>query len=184
MAKKKVFFSYYYEKDGNKVDDIRGMGLVRDIKPASKKEWDNICSKGDEAVKNWIDTNMKDAETVVVFIGDDTVDVVVDKEKLTDAEIAQIEDTIKRKWIIYEIEKAWNEGKGLLGIYIHNMDGSNYGKTNKGENPFEHFKMNRDGKTLRSVIKCYDPDPKDAYNCIFEHIEDWISDAKSIRDFY
>jgi hypothetical protein len=163
MAKKKVFFSYYYEKDGNKVDDIRGMGLVRDIKPASKKEWDNICSKGDEAVKNWIDTNMKDAETVVVFIG---------------------EDTIKRKWIIYEIEKAWNEGKGLLGIYIHNMDGSNYGKTNKGENPFEHFKMNRDGKTLRSVIKCYDPDPKDAYNCIFEHIEDWISDAKSIRDFY
>ena len=49
MAKKKVFFSYYYEKDGNKVDDIRGMGLVRDIKPASKKEWDNICSKGDEA---------------------------------------------------------------------------------------------------------------------------------------
>ena len=91
MAKKKVFFSYYYEKDGNKVDDIRGMGLVRDIKPASKKEWDNICSKGDEAVKNWIDTNMKDAETVVVFIG---------------------EDTIKRKWIIYEIEKAWNEGKG------------------------------------------------------------------------
>ena len=26
MAKRKVFFSYYYEKDGNKVDDIRGMG--------------------------------------------------------------------------------------------------------------------------------------------------------------
>ena len=51
MAKKKVFFSYYYEKDGNKVDDIRGMGLVRDIKPASKKEWDNICSKGDDIKK-------------------------------------------------------------------------------------------------------------------------------------
>lgn len=28
---------------------------------------------------------------------DDTVDVVVDKEKLTDTEIAQIEDTIKEK---------------------------------------------------------------------------------------
>lgn len=34
---------------------------------------------------------------VYVRIDDDTVDVVVDKEKLTDAEIAQIEDTIKRK---------------------------------------------------------------------------------------
>lgn len=32
-----------------------------------------------------------------VRIDDDTVDVVVDKEKLTDTEIAQIEDTIKRK---------------------------------------------------------------------------------------
>ena len=34
---------------------------------------------------------------VYVRIDDDTVDVVVDEEKLTDTEIAQIEDTIKRK---------------------------------------------------------------------------------------
>ena len=34
---------------------------------------------------------------VYVRLDDDTVDVVVDKEKLTDTEIAQIEDTIKRK---------------------------------------------------------------------------------------
>ena len=39
----------------------------------------------------------------------------------------------------------------------------------KGENPFIHFKMNRDGRTLRNLIKCYDPEPKDAYNCIFEN---------------
>ena len=34
---------------------------------------------------------------VYVRIDDDTVDVVVDKEKLTDSEVAQIEDIIKRK---------------------------------------------------------------------------------------
>lgn len=34
---------------------------------------------------------------VYVRIDDDTVDVVVDKEELTDAEIAQIEDIVKRK---------------------------------------------------------------------------------------
>ncbi len=34
---------------------------------------------------------------VYVRIDDDTVDVVVDKEQLTDAEIAQIEDIVKRK---------------------------------------------------------------------------------------
>ena len=100
-------------------------------------------------------------------------------------QIAEIfEETAKRKWIIYEIEKAWNEGKGLFGVYIHNIPDPVTGKCKKGENPFLRFKMNRDGKTLRSVIKCYDPEPKDAYNCIFEHIEDWVADAESIRDFY
>ena len=34
---------------------------------------------------------------VFVRIGDDSVDVVVDKENLTDAEVAQIEDIVKRK---------------------------------------------------------------------------------------
>lgn len=34
---------------------------------------------------------------VYVRIDDDTVDVVVDKEELTDAEVAQIEDIVKRK---------------------------------------------------------------------------------------
>ena len=32
-----------------------------------------------------------------VRMDDDTVDVVVDKDKLTDAEVAQIEDIVKRK---------------------------------------------------------------------------------------
>lgn len=163
MARKRVFFSYYYDKDGRRVDEIRSMGLTKDVKPASKEDWDEICRQGDSSIKKWIDDNMRDAECVVVFIG---------------------EDTINRKWIVYEIEKAWNEGKGLLGIYVHNLPDPLNGKCLKGKNPFEKFSMNRDGKKLRSVIKCYDPEPEDAYNCIFEHIEDWIADADSIREFY
>lgn len=163
MARKKVFFSYDYNKDGRRVEEIRSMGLTRDIKPASKEDWEEICRQGDESIKKWIDDNMRDAEAVVVFIGENTLD---------------------RKWIRYEIEKAWNEGKGLLGIYVHNLKDPVTGISIKGKNPFEKFTMNRDGKKLRNVIKCYDPDPKDAYNCIFDHIEDWIADAESIREFY
>lgn len=163
MARKKVFFSYFYEKDGKRVDDIRGMGLTRDIKPASNEDWNEICRQGDSTIQKWIDDNMRDAEVVVVFIGDETAN---------------------RKWIMYEIEKAWNEKKGLLGIYIHNMDDPSTGKCLKGKNPFTKFTMNRDGKKLRSVIKCYDPDPNDAYNCILENIESWIEDAEDIREYY
>ena len=143
--------------------DLRDMSVVDSVKPVSKEDWEEICRQGDDSIKRWIDNNMKDAECVVVFIG---------------------EETAQRKWIRYEIEKAWNEGKGLFGVYIHNIPDPVTGKCKKGENPFLRFKMNRDGKTLRSVIKCYDPEPKDAYNCIFEHIEDWVADAESIRDFY
>lgn len=163
MSKIKVFFSYDYNKDGRRVDDIRSMGIVKDNKPASKEEWDNICSKGDTAIQKWIDDSMSDKECVVVFIG---------------------EDTINRKWIRYEIEKAWNEGKGLLGVYVHNVEDPNTGKGVKGQDPFVKFKMNRDGKKLRSVIKCYDPKQDDAYNCIIENLEIWIDDAMKIRELY
>lgn len=163
MARKKVYFSYHFEKDGNRVEQIRNMGLTRDVKPLPNDEWDELCRQGDESIKSWIDKTISEVDCLVVFIG---------------------EETFKRKWIIYEIGKAWNEGKGILGIYIHNLNDIKTGKCKKGENPFINFKMNRDGTTLRSKIKCYDPDPIDTYNCIYENIEDWISDAKSIRDFY
>ena len=139
------------------------MGVVKDIKPATKEEWDKICSEGDASIKKWIDDKMKDADCVVVFIG---------------------EETLSRKWIRYEIEKAWNEGKGLLGVYVHNLEDPVTGKCKKGDNPFEHFTMNRDGKKLRSVIKCYDPEPNDAYNCIIDNLDYWIDDAMSIRNNY
>lgn len=163
MAKNKIFFSYDYKRDYERVDEIRTMGIVRDVKPVSKEDWDEICRQGDSSVKKWIDDNMSDADCVVVFIG---------------------EDTANRKWVNYEIEKAWNERKGLLGIYIHNISDSKELKGIKGKNPFLKFKMNRDGKKLRSVIKCYDPEPEDAVNCIVEHLQIWIDDAMNIRNFY
>ena len=47
--------------------------------------------------------------------------------------------TSGRKWIEYEIEKAWNDGKGLLGIYIHNLKDRNGNQSPKGTNPFYSF---------------------------------------------
>ena len=51
MAKKKIYFSYNYEKDENRVNEIRDMGVVYDIKPASKEEWNEICRQGDSSIK-------------------------------------------------------------------------------------------------------------------------------------
>ena len=40
--------------------------------------------------------------------------------------------TAKRKWIRYEIKKAWKDGKGVVGIYIHNLKDKDGKKNIKG----------------------------------------------------
>ena len=93
------------------------------------------------------------------------------------------EDTAKRKWVKYEIQKAWNEGKGVLGIYIHNLKDPKSGKCGKGRNPFEQFEF-EDGSKLSNIVNCYNPKSSDAYNDIADNIEEWIEKAISIREEY
>ena len=49
------------------------------------------------------------------------------------------ETTSGRKWIDYEIKKAYELGKGIVGIYIHNLKDRDKKQTTKGSNPFVHF---------------------------------------------
>lgn len=160
---KKIFLSYDYQNDFDRVNQIRQSGIIKDLKPLSFEDWTELCNQGDDAIKKWIDEQIDSCDCVIVLIGNDTV---------------------HRKWIRYEIAKAWNDKKGLFGIYIHNLYDHQKGQTIKGENPFENFKMNRDKKSLRNVIKTYDPDPLNTFNCIYDNINDWIDIALDIRDYY
>ena len=94
------------------------------------------------------------------------------------------EDTSKRKWVKHEIKKAWNEERGVLGIYIHNIKCPNNGKSNQGNNPFDNFTLDNGSKKLSSVVKCYNPKSSDAYNDIKDNLEDWIEEAIKIRKDY
>lgn len=90
------------------------------------------------------------------------------------------EETSNRKWVRYEIEKAWELGKGLVGVYIHNLKDPRTGKSSKGKNPFDQFEFH-DGTKLSSVVKCYNPNPNDTYNDIKDNLEDWIEEAIASR---
>ena len=84
-------------------------------------------------------------------------------------------ETANRPWVKYEIEKAWREGKALVGIYIHNLKDPIYGTCNQGNNPFSQITVN--GRNLGGIIKCHNPKTNDAYNDIRYNIEKWIDDA-------
>lgn len=156
---RQVFYSFHYDNDVMRVQQIRNIGSLEDNNPVSENKWEDIKNQGDDAVKKWIDETMKYRSCLVVLIGTDTA---------------------SRHWVKYEIKKAWSDGKGVLGIYIHNIKCPRNGKTTKGKNPFEQFSF-EDGSSLSSVVKCHNPSSTDAYNDIKNNIEDWIEEAISAR---
>lgn len=166
MAKRQVFYSLHYKQDNWRASQIRNIGVVEGNKPASDNKWEDVKRGGEKAIKKWIDDQLNGRSCTVVLIG---------------------ENTAGRKWIEYEIEKSWNDSKGVLGIYIHNLKNLNGEKSNKGKNPFEDFTMKRDDEKLSSIVKAYNPpytDSKNVYKYISENLSDWIEEAIKIRNDY
>jgi len=159
MAKRQVFYSFHYDNDVFRVQQIRNIGALEDNKPVSANEWENIKRVGEALLKKWIDDNLRYKSCVVVLVG---------------------EETANRKWVRYEIKKAWELRKGLVGVYIHNLKDPRMGKSLKGKNPFDQFEFD-DGTKLSSVVKCYNPNPNDTYNEIKDNLEDWIEEAIASR---
>ncbi len=92
------------------------------------------------------------------------------------------QETADRPWVKYEIEKAWNDGKGLFGIYIHNLKCPRNGKSPKGQNPFDGFTFQNGGAKLSSVVRCYDPSVMDAYGDIARNLDSWAAAAIAQRN--
>lgn len=155
MAKRQIFYSFHYKNDVMRVQLVRNIGALEDNKPISPNDWEEVKAKGDKAVEEWIENNMSYRSCVVVLVG---------------------EETANRPWVKYEIQKAWDDGKGLLGVYIHNLNCANNGTCKKGPNPFDQFTI-EGGLKMSSVVNCYNPDSSDAYNDIRTNLEDWIEDA-------
>jgi len=160
MATKKVFYSFHFDNDVMRVQQIRNIGVIEENKPVSANDWEDIKKKGEDSIKKWIEDNMKYRSCVVVLVG---------------------EQTANRDWVQYEIIKGWNDGKGVVGIYIHNIKCPRNGKCNQGSNPFDNITFNNDGRKLSSVVKCYNPSAYDAYNDIAKNLESWIDEAIAIR---
>lgn len=163
---RRVFYSFHYLPDNWRASQVRNIGVVEGNKPATDNDWETVKKGGDAAIQRWIDDQLNGRSCTAVLIG---------------------KDTAKRKWIDYEIHKSWNEGKGVLGIHIHNLKDSAQKQTTKGTNPFAHITMKRDNKSLSSIVKTYDPpysDSAQAYRYISDNLSNWIEEAVRIRANY
>lgn len=155
MAREPVFYSFHYANDVFRVQQIRQMGAVAGDEPVSPNNWEQIKRQGDVSVKRWIDANMKYKRCVIVLVGSETTN---------------------RPWVRYEIEKAYNSGKGLFGIYIHNLNCPRAGRCIQGANPFSTFTLNSGQQPLSTVIPCYDPG-YNGYAGISNNLTIWVANA-------
>jgi hypothetical protein len=84
--------------------------------------------------------------------------------------------TAESKWVEYEIKKAWNDKKSILGIYIHNLKCPHKGIGNEGNNPFDCLYL-KNGEKLSAYVKTFNPKSDDAYNDISNNLERLIEYA-------
>ena len=165
---RKAFYSFHYKPDNWRASKVRNMGVIESNAPASDNDWEAITEGGDEAIQEWIDDQMYGKSVTILLIG---------------------ANTAGRKWIKYEIKKAWEDGKGLLGVFIHNLTNAAGEQSSKGRNPFQDFilKVDGDDKKLSSIVEAYDPPyttSKNVYGHIEENLADWIEEAIDIRSDY
>ena len=159
--KRQVFYSFHYAKDHWRVQMVRNIGVFYGSPLLSANKWEEIWRTGDANVKKWINENLRMRSCTIVLIG---------------------EETANRKWVRYEIEQSWRMGKGVVGLYIHNLKDNTGKKSNKGKNPFHGIIL--DGINLEEVVPVYDPPDRpgsSAYQNIQNNLEQLVENGITIR---
>lgn len=159
VRRRRVFFSFYYQRDLWRVNQVRNSGQSWLNKTESYGFWDSslwesVRKQGDTAIKRLIDEGMKNTGVTVVLIG---------------------AETSERKYVGYEIQQSHVLGKGLLGIYIHRLRNRDGYADTKGANPFANWHITRNGREvlLSEIYPTYDWVLNDGYN----NLGSWVQQA-------
>ena len=157
-----VFYSFYYKPDCWRIQQVRNIGTIEGQRMLHANEWESI-ERSAGGVKRWIDNEMQGKSCVVVLIGSETA---------------------TRPWVDYEICKGWNEGKGVLGVHIHNLE-DQYNRTcPKGTNPFHSISL-KNGRRLSEHVPVFDPpgwNGKQVYASIEANLPALVDQAIAIRN--
>ncbi len=153
-----VFTSFHYQRDVARVQRVLNIGAIEGQKIMPAQDWETVKRKGDAAIEQWIHDQMLRKAAVVVLIG---------------------KETASRRWVKYEIEKAWNDKRPLVGIRIHGLKDFDSKTDTAGPNPFAKVSLTN-GKTLESYVPLYTPTGSDStavYADIRQNLTNWVASA-------
>lgn len=161
---RKVFFSFHFDNDFWRTQQVRQMNALEGNPLASPNAWEEVKRKGEDSIKKWIADEMSGRTCAIVLVGSETA---------------------SRKWVKYEIQKAWADKRAFLGIRIHNLLDSSSKPSTAGPNPFSGITVG--SIDLGSAAPLRNPagsDSKAVYGTIAANIEAWIEDAIKTRAKY
>lgn len=161
---RKVFFSFHFANDFSRTQQVRNIGKLERNSLAMPNRWEEIKKSGDAAIKKWIDDNMAGKSCLIVLVGSQTA---------------------SRKWVKYEVKKAWEDGRGVLGIHVNKLKDLHGNTSTKGASPFSDVTAN--GGSLDGIPPLKTPigaNSKETYASIVDNIADWIEDAIELRKQY
>lgn len=153
---RKAFFSFHYANDVWRANQVRNSWVTKPNTEAAgfvdAADFEEVRKGGDVAVKKWIDNQLSGTSVTVVLIGS---------------------DTSNRDYVKYEIQKSYEKGNGLLGIYIHKLKDSNGNTSLKGSNQFGEIGKDTNGNSVyfSTDYLCYDWVDDDGYNNLGKWIE-------------
>jgi hypothetical protein len=127
---RQVFFSFHYERDIWRANQVRNSWVTQDRQAAGfwdAASWESVKRGGEEAIKRWIREQLKGTSVTAVLIG---------------------AETAGRKYVEYEIQESYKKGNGMLGIYIHNMRTQMGATDQQGPNPFGQLSIDRNGRRV------------------------------------
>ena len=145
---RRVFFSFHYERDIWRVNQVRNSWVTQDRISAGFWDaslWEEAKRKGDAAIKKMINEGLLNTSVTAVLIGS---------------------ETSNRNYVSYEITESYKRGNGLLGIYIHNLKDVRQSKDLKGTNPFDQFYITQQDRKIyfSNIYPTYDWINDDGYH--------------------
>lgn len=153
-----VFYSFHYDRDAWRVQQIMKMGQIEGQPILNAQEWEEVKRKGQAAIEKWIATQMAYKSAVVVLVG------------------AQ---TASRPWVLHEITYAWNNRKPLLGVRIHGLEDRSGTTDFLGGNPFASVAF-QSGGNVGDYVPIYNPsgrNSKAVYADIKANLTTWVNGA-------
>lgn len=155
---KTVFYSFHYDNDAWRVQQIVNMGALEGQTILNSQDWEAVKRQGDAAIEKWIDEQMAYKKAVVVLIGSGTAN---------------------RPWVRYEIAKAWDAKKPLVGIRINGLADSSGNTDSAGANPFAQVTL-KGGGTVADYAPVFTPTgttSKEVHADISANIANWVDRA-------